>query len=56
MHLPGDSDISFLDIYPGEMKAYIYSNSYSQIFVAVLSVIVQLLETKQSKPKARLDE
>lgn len=36
--LPEDPVITFLDIYPKEMKAYDYTKTCTQIFIAVLFI------------------
>ena len=36
MHLPYNSAISFLDIYPREMKTYVQTKIYMQMFIAAL--------------------
>ena len=45
MHLPYDSAIPFLGIYPNEMKTYVHTNTCMQIFIVPLFVI---LETTKS--------
>ena len=41
IHLPYDSAIPLLGIYPSEMKTYVHTKSYSQMFIEALFIIAK---------------
>ena len=47
IHLPYDSAFPFLDIFPKEVKAYIHTKTYTEVFTSALFIIT--LNCKQFK-------
>lgn len=43
--LPHDPAITFLGIYPNELKMYVYKETSTWMFIATLFIIAQNLET-----------